>query len=84
MAGNDGLENFDLKVVAVVKDLPTNTHFHFDFLIPYRPTLASRSNVGVYSYFRISENATASAVEEKLNRFKQQYFLNGNWMLKLF
>jgi putative ABC transport system permease protein len=74
VTGNDGLENFDLKVVAVVKDLPPNTHFHFDFLIPYRPALASRSNVGVYSYFKISANITASAIEEKLNRLKQQYF----------
>ncbi|GEO09206.1 ABC transporter permease [Segetibacter aerophilus] len=74
LAGNDGLENFDLKVVAVIKDLPTNTHFHFDFLIPYRSALASRSNVGVYTYFKISANATASAIKDKLNRMKQQYF----------
>jgi putative ABC transport system permease protein len=71
------LENFNLEVAAVVKDIPNNTHFHFDFLIPYRPQMESRSNVGVYSYFKISSNSTASILQEKLNRLKSPYF--GEW-----
>ncbi len=73
IAGNDGLSDFTLKVAGVYK-LPHNTHFHFDFLIPYRPQMASRSNVGVYTYLLISPNTSRNAIEEKLNRLKQQYF----------
>ncbi len=72
--GNDGLENLNAQVSAVIKDIPPNTHFHFDFLIPYRPQMASRSNVGVYSYVLLSDKTTASVVEKKINRLKQDYF----------
>ncbi|MBA3675106.1 MAG: ABC transporter permease [Chitinophagaceae bacterium] len=74
IAGNDGLGDFNLKVTGVYKDLPHNAHFHFDFLIPYREQMASQSNIGVYTYLLLSPNISGKAVEEKLNRLKQQYF----------
>lgn len=74
IAGNDGLNDFALTVTGVYKDLPPNTHFHFDFLVPYRLQMASRSSVGVYTYLLISPAAAQNSVEVKLNGLKHQYF----------
>ncbi len=72
--GNDGIDNMTAQVLAVIKDVPQNSHFRFDFLIPYRPQMASRSNVGVYSYVLLSDNVNGSVVEKKINRLKQDHF----------
>lgn len=74
IAGNDGLENFVLTVTGVYKDLPHNTHFHFDFLVPYRLQMESRSSMGVYTYLLISPGIARNSVEAKLNGLKHQYF----------
>jgi putative ABC transport system permease protein len=52
-------------VSGVLNDLPSNIHFHFDFLLPYRENMVYQSNVGVYTYFLLKPGATSDAVESK-------------------
>ncbi len=52
-------------VSGVLNDLPSNIHFHFDFLLPYRENMVYQSNVGVYTYFLLKPGATSNEVESK-------------------
>lgn len=57
-------------VNGVLRDLPSNMHFHFDLLLPYRDNMVYQGNVGVYSYFLLRAGAsphTVAVAFEKLN-----------------
>ncbi len=65
----------DFLVTGVVKDMPRQSHFHFDFLIPlenygeiqnYPPNLSSLDNGAFLTYFLLSEGADIASIEAKL------------------
>jgi putative ABC transport system permease protein len=55
-------------VTGVLNDLPSNIHFHFDFLMPYRENMVYQSNVGVYAYFLLKPGTSPGEVESKFTR----------------
>lgn len=58
----------DFQVTGVVKDIPHNTHFHFDFLASFSSLSASKSEVwgsANYATYVVFENADIKAKLEK-------------------
>ncbi|MEO6583917.1 MAG: ABC transporter permease [Ferruginibacter sp.] len=74
IAGNDGLSDFNLKITGVYKDFPHNTHFHINFLIPYREQMASKSNVGVFTYLLLSPGISGKVIEKRLKQLTPKYY----------
>ncbi len=78
-----GTEEIPLPVTAVLKDLPTNLHFHFDALIPYS-LLKMRetgeyykwSDFGHYNYVRLKNGADSKALEAKIPQWILKYIGN--------
>ncbi|MDD5764890.1 MAG: ABC transporter permease [Candidatus Marinimicrobia bacterium] len=68
----------DYMVTGVVKDIPANSHFHFDFLCSinsYQFILQDQfwlSN-NYFTYILLKENASAKALEEKLPSLIPKY-----------
>ncbi len=66
-----------LQVTGVIEDLPTNTHFDFDILMPfeklrtYNWNLDDWRNNYFYAYFRIAEGTDVSALSEKLTAYAE-------------
>jgi putative ABC transport system permease protein len=66
---------FDFTVTAVAKDVPENSHFHFDFLIPFerideilhRNNLESWGSWNYFTYILASENINTEQLKSKLN-----------------
>jgi len=73
----------DLEVTGVVKDVPTNTHFKFDFVASF-PTLQELFDNGipeknwywnpVWTYVSLNNPARSSFIESKLPSFVQKYY----------
>ena len=67
-------EDYLVEVVGVFKDVPKNSHFHFDFLVSYLREKSfdaldpfySWADFGHYNYVRLREGADAKALEAKL------------------
>jgi len=65
----------EFTVTGIIKDIPKNSHFHFDFLIPlenYRilksPTgMESWGNSAFFSYALLSEGVNVNRLQEKLS-----------------
>lgn len=61
------------RVSAVIEDVPSNSHFHFDLLAPIAavnrlfPNFDRARNLGIYSYLLVENDAAAARLEEKLN-----------------
>jgi putative ABC transport system permease protein len=61
-----GSRTVSFVVTAVIEDLPTNMHFHFDVMIPFWPDLEIDSNWGFYNfytYIKLNKGATIAEVE---------------------
>jgi putative ABC transport system permease protein len=60
----------DMMVSAVLKDVPENAHFHFDFLIPIRKFAgnidASWDWYNFYTYMKLQPNVSITGVEDKI------------------
>jgi putative ABC transport system permease protein len=60
----------DLMVTGVVKDVPQNAHFHFDFLISTRKIAGDINNnwgfYNFYTYIKLQPNADIKAIEPKI------------------
>ena len=60
----------DMMVSAVIKDVPENAHFHFDFLIPIRKFAGNiDGNWGwynFYTYIKLKPNVNIASVEPKI------------------
>jgi ABC-type antimicrobial peptide transport system permease subunit len=73
-------------VTGVVKDLPNNTRFDFEFLLPWaylRKTGGDDENWGNNStrnYVLLKQNATLASVESKLRNIRKKY--NKDWIDK--
>ncbi len=60
----------DMLVSAVIKDIPANSHFHFDFLVSWRQLPPGLDNdwdgYNYYTYMKLKEGANAAAVTKKI------------------
>ena len=70
----------DLKVTAVVENVPRNSHFHFNYLVSINTIQGRRSEyleawlvISGYSYLLLDENADAKMVEERLAPVVEKY-----------
>lgn len=68
-------------ITGVMKDIPRNAHFHFDFLISYNSTKAYHtgefyewSDFGHYNYLLLAENASPKDLEARLDEWMGQYW----------
>ncbi|MEJ7647347.1 MAG: ABC transporter permease [Chryseolinea sp.] len=70
------------EVVGVFKDVPVNSHFHFDFLVSYLrekylnpgDEFYSWKDFGHYNYIRLKPGASVEALESKLMVWTKKYF----------
>lgn len=70
-----------LEVVGVFKDVPKNSHFHFDFLVSYLGEKSANpdnpfyswADFGHYNYVRLRDGADAKALERKLMPWIRKY-----------
>lgn len=70
----------DLKVAGVLKNVPANSHFHFDFLVSYlllKPqetgSYYTWDDFGHYNYIRLKAGTNPKTVEAKMPEWAQQY-----------
>jgi putative ABC transport system permease protein len=73
-----GTENKNFKVTGVIRDMPEQSHFYFDFFMSM-PSLASSKdnnwNAFIFSTYILFKNkADHSNFESKLNRLAHQHF----------
>ncbi len=70
-----------LKVMAIFKDVPPQSHFHFDFLVSYvreksfdpEDAYYSWADFGHFNYVRLRPGADFKALEAKLLTWARQY-----------
>lgn len=73
--------NYLVEVVGVFKDVPENSHFHFDFLASYvreksfdpADRFYSWDDFGHYNYLRLKPGTDAKALESKLMDWSRKY-----------
>ena len=67
----------DYAVSAVVKDVPANSHFTFDFLIPLKFSGGDINNdwgwYNYYTYVRLKDGASFNSFEKKLQPLYKKY-----------
>jgi len=74
-------EEYLVEVVGVFKDVPENSHFHFDFLVSYLREKSfdpldpfyAWADFGHYNYIRLEEGADPVALEHKLMPWLRKY-----------
>lgn len=74
-------EDYLVEVVGVFKDVPPNSHFHFDFLVSYlreksfdsADPFYSWADFGHYNYIRLHDGADAKTLESKLMPWLRQH-----------
>jgi len=72
---------FDFKVTGVLKNIPPNSHFHFDFVIPFALLntfygfnyLESWHSFNFITYILLRPEASAADLEEKFPAFVKKY-----------
>lgn len=65
----------DLKVTGVTADVPVNSHFHFDFLIPFK-RIRNLDNWGAWNYFTyllLHESISPGELKEKFENWATQF-----------
>lgn len=67
----------DYLITGVVKDVPRNSHFHYDFLASLLGTDAAKNmfwvSNNIYTYFVLKEGVSYKALEEKLKGLVVKY-----------
>ncbi|SDE87666.1 putative ABC transport system permease protein [Dyadobacter soli] len=71
------IDGGDYTITGVLKDVPGNSHFHFDFLIPLRridmnPDTDWGSHT-FYTYAKLKPNANAAGLSDKLSQLVRKY-----------
>jgi putative ABC transport system permease protein len=65
------------QVTGICKDVPENSHFHFDFLVSYSNTYQSEDpswiNSSVYTYFLLKEGVNPVKFEKQLDLLVEKY-----------
>ncbi|MEO0332983.1 MAG: ABC transporter permease, partial [Bacteroidota bacterium] len=67
-------KNLSFAISGVTESLPTNTHFQFDILLPFRKLYElgfnlSNSNNYYYAYFLLGQDVNGEALSEKITEF---------------
>ena len=67
-----------LKVTAIAKDVPSNSHLEFDLLVPlanYKESgfMTVWINNGVYTYIRLAPGTTEAQLESRFPQFMEKY-----------
>jgi len=66
----------DMLVSAVIKDIPANSHFHFDFLVSWRQLSPTPDNdwegYNYYTYMKLKAGANAAAVTKKIQNLYER------------
>jgi len=71
-----------IQVVGVFKDVPAESHFHFDFLVSYvrekgfedsESQFYAWSDFGHYNYIRVKKGTDAQALQGKMNGWVRKY-----------
>jgi putative ABC transport system permease protein len=68
-------DRYDLKVTGVTPDVPVNSHFHFDFIIPFK-RIKNQENWGAwnyYTYLLMHENISPGRLKEKFENWAKQF-----------
>ena len=83
----------DLKVTGVLKDLPDNSSFQFNFIIPFsyyaqntywvKQSVTSWSNNPFQTFVALQPNASYAEVESKMKLLVKKYNPEGNGQLVL-
>ncbi len=65
-------------VTGVIADMPANSHFHYDFLLPMANIIGGYADspwnwTNFYTYIQLSETADARLMESRLPDFIQKY-----------
>ena len=80
--GYPGNGNLEFTVTGVLRDLPGNTHFDFDFLASLQGIETERNNWGsfkpIWTYVLLPENYPPEQLENKLPGFVDRY-LRSRW-----
>ena len=67
----------DYQISAVIEDCPHNSHFHYDFLIPYFDHWGSKDNNwlndGKITYVMLQEGVSQVEFDKKLNGLVEKY-----------
>jgi putative ABC transport system permease protein len=74
----------DLKITGVTADVPINSHFHFDFIIPFK-RLGKLDSWGAWNYFTyllMHESISPGRLKEKFENWAKQ-FDNKNYFSSL-
>jgi putative ABC transport system permease protein len=70
-------QNNDYTISAVIEDCPSNTHFQFDFLIPFFDYSGSRDtywlNDGKYTYVKLRNGTQKADFDKKLSTLVDKY-----------
>lgn len=67
---------FPVKVTGVMKDMPGNSHFHFDgviSMVTLHPTRWTWSNVRYYTYLQLDKGADPKKIEAGMPRLVAKY-----------
>ena len=69
----------DYQIVAVVADVPSNSHFTFDLMIPFGKVyggfiLNNWNFNGFYTYVKLKENTSLEPLQSRLRGFVGQYY----------
>lgn len=79
-------ERFELQVTGVIRDLPFNTHFTYEYLVSMKTLYAlmeqrnasdwmeSRGWAHFFTYVLINENVDMSVVNEKMLKFTEHFY----------
>jgi putative ABC transport system permease protein len=65
-----------LKVTAVIKDIPANSHFHFDLLSPFRQLNADDANWDSYNYYTYARVKPGTNIAAFTKKIQETYFRN--------
>lgn len=90
VVGNLLMREHPLKITAVIKDLPVNTHLQFAIVISavdsneeWNGYLSSWNNFGAYTYVVLENKESIESFRGKLASFSDQYFPHFKGMMTL-
>ncbi len=85
--GLDSNRTYEYLVTGVVQDLPSNTHFKFDFVASIKEfKLRKGYETYCHTYIRLAENASPESLENKSSEFLERYYniKEWEWTMQLF
>jgi putative ABC transport system permease protein len=76
---------YNLKVAGVLKNVPSDSHFHFDFLISMASAsdfygadfFTNKLNTSVYTYLSLKNKQSSELIESRSTAFLKKYYDNG-------